>query len=46
MKIQTFKHGYKSGWEINFSIGNYSLRIANHQIAFWNNYNSLINLLF
>ena len=44
MKIRTFKNGYKNGWELNL-IGNvFNLRVARYQLAFWKNYNPIINL--
>jgi len=46
MKIKTFKHGYRNGWEVNFFAGNFSLRVARHQLAFWKNHNPIVNLLF
>lgn len=46
MRIKTFKHGYKNGWEMNIHLGKFSLRIARHQFAFWRNYDPFFNLLF
>jgi len=47
MKIKTFNHGYGGkGFEINFFVGKYSLRIARHQFALWKNYDPIFNLLF
>ncbi len=46
MKIKTFKFGYKNGWEINFTGKKYTFRIARHQLAFWENYDPIFNLLF
>lgn len=43
MKIQTFKYGYGSGREVNFSVGNLSIRIARYQFAIWWKYNPIIN---
>ncbi len=44
MKIRKFKKGVGSNWELNFIGKTYNLRIAKHQIAFWKNYNSIINI--
>ncbi len=46
MKIRTFKHGYKNGWEVDFFFGKLNIRIARHQFAIWRNYNPIIDLLF
>lgn len=46
MKIKTFKHGYRNGWELNINVGKYCLRIARHQLAFWKNYDPIFNKLF
>ena len=48
MKIKFFKKrlAYKGGWELNLSLGQYSLRIAQYQFALWKNYNAFWNLLF
>lgn len=43
MKIRTFKHGYKNGWEVNFIGKKYNFRIARFQVAFWKNYEPIIN---
>jgi len=43
MKIKTFKNGYKHGWEINFIISVFNLRIARYQLALWCNYNAIFN---
>jgi len=41
-----FKYGYKDGKEINIRIGKCSLRVAQHQFAFWIKYDPVFNLLF
>jgi hypothetical protein len=46
MKIKFFKHGVGNSWELNFIGTTYNLRIARHQIAFWKNYNPIINWSF
>ena len=43
MKIKTFKNGVGNGWEINFIGKVFNLRIARHQLAFWKNYNPIVN---
>lgn len=43
MKVKYFKHGVGNSWELNFIGTTYNLRIARHQIAFWKNYNPIIN---
>lgn len=43
MKVRFFKHGVGNSWELNFIGTTYNLRIARHQIAFWKNYNPIIN---
>jgi len=44
--LKSFKYGYKGGWEKNWRLGIFSLRIAKHQFAFWIRYNPVFNLLF
>jgi hypothetical protein len=46
IKVTYFRAGYKNGLETNWRIGKFSLRIATRQIAFWINYNPVLNLLF
>lgn len=41
-----FKYGYRNGREVNFCIGQFSLRIAQHQFAFWVKNDPVFNLLF
>jgi hypothetical protein len=43
MKIKTFKHGYRNGWEINFIGKKYNIRIARYQFGLWKDYNPIIN---
>jgi hypothetical protein len=47
MKIKTFNWGYGGkGFEINFTVGKYCLRIARYQFALWKNMNPIFNFLF
>ena len=41
-----FRYGVKNGREINFRIGKFGLRIAQHQFAFWVNMNPVFDLHF
>lgn len=43
--IRYFKHGYKSGWELNFMLWPYSLRIARYQFALWWAHEPIFNFL-
>lgn len=45
-KFSFFKYGYRNGKEINIRIGKFSLRVAQHQFAFWIKSNPVFNLLF
>ena len=46
METSYFKYGYKQGKEVNIKIGQYVVRIARFQIAFWKNEKTVFNLLF
>lgn len=46
MRIKTFKHGYKNGWEINFIGKTLNLRIAKHQLSLWKKCNPILTLLW
>lgn len=48
MKIKTFPfslgHNRWFDFEVNFTVGKYTLRIASRQLAFWVNYDPVFNL--
>lgn len=44
MSFSFFKNGaYRGGFELNIIVGQFNLRIAKHQFAFWRNYEPIFN---
>jgi len=44
MSVSFFKNSaYRGGFELNIILGQFNLRIARHQFAFWKNYEPIFN---
>lgn len=44
MSVSFFKNSaYRGGFELNIIVGQFNLRIAKHQFAFWKNYEPIFN---
>jgi len=43
MSVRFFKNAYKNGFELNIIVGQFNLRIAQYQFAFWKNYQPVFN---
>jgi len=46
MRIKTFRHGYRNGWEIDFIGKHWNLRIAQHEFSLWHNYHPVFDRRF
>lgn len=45
MRLSTFRHGYKGGWECNLIGRRWNLRIARYQVALWRDYSLIVGWL-
>ena len=43
IQVRFFKNGVGGSWELNIIGKRFNLRIARHQIAFWDGYNPIFN---
>jgi hypothetical protein len=43
MSVRFFKNAYKNGFELDIIVGQFNLRIAQHQLAFWRKYEAVFN---
>jgi len=47
MSVRFFKNSaYRGGFELDIIVGQFNLRIARHQFAFWKNYEPIFNYTY